>query len=866
MAKGLLKIRRVNDLSRLCIFPIVAISLLLSCYLYFDMSKIKTKAQLLVNSVVPTVLDTQQNIIDLHKLRAALELLVLSPDIEVAQQSYIDVNSLSRKLSSQEAFFDPEYSKELTLRANKIWRLRLQLDELRKALVSSFSYMDSILFLVYTSNPEDFPEFVNHKNEYVDLYHYNDVNKNLPQEHKFLYKAIRDRLEQQKQLLLENANIDPKTKAHIIFVIDNHIGKNRELVAQEIERVITQQHAKAFRKFEKETTEVLTSTDSVNKNDAVITQQIADSLQELESKSDGYKQDEQHLSNKNYYLDEAKHEKESSQNEQANFALNKLQQSNESSQKEQVDAILDKEESIIQQNEETLEEIFNKDLNNLDLEKQRAEDKSELPKLTDTKEVVNSIVNQEDNISKDISSSLDVNKIQKGLNKEMTHGLPNSYVYSSKELSYITDLERISDSLNLLNKYYGEYQRMLPMWSYFYKLHGLLLFESKELSQALGQINDIVVSNEGKRLHDDLLDISFLASEIQPITLITIAVCLIGLFSIIVIVNRYLVEPLKAISLLLVRFRYNKKVDQDFFLEISKKDNLLEIKEIIDVLPQIFKDYAQIEEQTKSLTKDYRELLANSRYDDLTKIYNRGSLNMLMKEIGSNTPARFAVLMIDIDFFKKLNDSMGHQQGDEVLFAVAQTLLQHISKKDMIYRYGGEEFCIILNDITQIEAYNIACRLCALIRSLSLINAGSESKIVTISVGVSLVTKSAKQFTIEELICQADRALYLAKNNGRDQAIVCPKDVAFTCSPSYVEAEQVILDKKNSMLDESEDLGANPFLFKNAEVSQKDFDAAAKNKLQNKILEEQAKKKAEKQDKTANAKDPKSKTNLGAKK
>nr|WP_281503413.1 GGDEF domain-containing protein [Anaerobiospirillum sp. NML02-A-032] len=237
-------------------------------------------------------------------------------------------------------------------------------------------------------------------------------------------------------------------------------------------------------------------------------------------------------------------------------------------------------------------------------------------------------------------------------------------------------------------------------------------------------------------------------------------------------------QPLRTIARILIKFRYTKQVNLGRYEDFFKRQHLVEIREVIDVLPQIFEEFSSIKENSNVLKKRYDELVTHSKYDALTRVFNRGSLNVLIKELDTNTPANFAILMIDIDFFKLLNDSMGHQRGDEVLFAVAQTIHHNLAKKDLVYRYGGEEFCVILSDVNKENAFRVADRLCRTVEGLHLKNDGVVSGNVTISVGLSLVTDRPGQFRIEEMIAQADRALYEAKHAGRNRVHACNEAIA----------------------------------------------------------------------------------------
>jgi diguanylate cyclase (GGDEF)-like protein len=127
------------------------------------------------------------------------------------------------------------------------------------------------------------------------------------------------------------------------------------------------------------------------------------------------------------------------------------------------------------------------------------------------------------------------------------------------------------------------------------------------------------------------------------------------------------------------------------------------------------------------------------------------------------------LMMLDIDFFKKVNDTYGHLAGDEVLRSVSKTLLQRFRKTDMVGRYGGEEFCIFLALLDREQAIGIAeeCR-----RQIENLPIPFENKTlrVTISAGIAEFP-SAQEQTLTELIARADAALYEAKSNGRNRVI-----------------------------------------------------------------------------------------------
>jgi diguanylate cyclase (GGDEF)-like protein len=124
--------------------------------------------------------------------------------------------------------------------------------------------------------------------------------------------------------------------------------------------------------------------------------------------------------------------------------------------------------------------------------------------------------------------------------------------------------------------------------------------------------------------------------------------------------------------------------------------------------------------------------------------------------------------MIDIDDFKKINDTFGHQAGDEVLRQTGLLLRQSLRVSDFVARYGGEEFTIILPRTNSAGAYRVAENLRLAFKSHEF-KIPSASIFITISIGVACYSGVGSLDT-QQLISQADTALYRAKNNGKDQA------------------------------------------------------------------------------------------------
>lgn len=159
--------------------------------------------------------------------------------------------------------------------------------------------------------------------------------------------------------------------------------------------------------------------------------------------------------------------------------------------------------------------------------------------------------------------------------------------------------------------------------------------------------------------------------------------------------------------------------------------------------------------------------------DGLTGIANRRAFDdrMQLEWLRSQREeAPLSLLLVDVDFFKRYNDSYGHQQGDECLRQVASALAGALFRAaDLAARYGGEEFALILPNTNQLGAEAVADRICEQIRELRLPHAHSDvASHITISVGVATMTPASGQ-TFAELIAVADAALYSAKHGGRDR-------------------------------------------------------------------------------------------------
>ncbi len=177
--------------------------------------------------------------------------------------------------------------------------------------------------------------------------------------------------------------------------------------------------------------------------------------------------------------------------------------------------------------------------------------------------------------------------------------------------------------------------------------------------------------------------------------------------------------------------------------------------------------------EMRRMQEDLKE--ANKRFeamaitDGLTQIPNHRAfqdrLSSLMSEQARGRGRGFALVMLDVDNFKRFNDDFGHQAGDEVLVEVARTLRENIRKIDIAARYGGEEFCVLLLDVDESRAAKLAEKLRRKVSEIE-----NPYRQITVSVGVALYC--AKWPTEQSLIKAADDALYRAKAKGKNCVVL----------------------------------------------------------------------------------------------
>jgi diguanylate cyclase (GGDEF)-like protein/PAS domain S-box-containing protein len=185
-------------------------------------------------------------------------------------------------------------------------------------------------------------------------------------------------------------------------------------------------------------------------------------------------------------------------------------------------------------------------------------------------------------------------------------------------------------------------------------------------------------------------------------------------------------------------------------------------------------DLTEIMNQKQEIEELNKQLYEQANKDFLTKLYNRRGFEEHCTEIierAKRDGSQVSIAMFDIDYFKKINDTYGHDEGDRALKVIANTLVDIARKSDIVARYGGEEFILLMHSaIDKEEAMIAAQRIRLSIQNHPIKDIGK----VTISSGVATIlpnlNDNVKEIT-DQLISQADKALYCAKESGRNRVI-----------------------------------------------------------------------------------------------
>lgn len=183
-------------------------------------------------------------------------------------------------------------------------------------------------------------------------------------------------------------------------------------------------------------------------------------------------------------------------------------------------------------------------------------------------------------------------------------------------------------------------------------------------------------------------------------------------------------------------------------------------------------------EEVELLKEALQQAIGEAMTDPLTGLNNRRAFDRIISEVidgGTTSVHSHSLLMLDVDHFKRVNDTHGHGVGDYVLQDVARIIRAHLRNIDILARYGGEEFTALLPGTGREEALMVAERIRRAVRGHRFAYSGVDPLAITISVGISVLARVDRAVDPDEagreLLERADQALYLAKEGGRDRVV-----------------------------------------------------------------------------------------------
>lgn len=202
---------------------------------------------------------------------------------------------------------------------------------------------------------------------------------------------------------------------------------------------------------------------------------------------------------------------------------------------------------------------------------------------------------------------------------------------------------------------------------------------------------------------------------------------------------------------------------QDAFVRLASAVSVLLEKSLL---------YEEMMLLNNQLRAAQRELAHQASHDGLTGLLNHTSVNeALDKLVGNTARGGVAVLMIDVDYFKLINDQYGHQVGDSVLKAIASTIVDRVRDDDLVGRYGGEEFLVVAEVDSERAALGLAQDLRISVATAPI--AAAEGTVsATVSIGVNYIPVGQGRLTSGAAVEAADRALYAAKDSGRNCVVI----------------------------------------------------------------------------------------------
>ncbi len=220
-------------------------------------------------------------------------------------------------------------------------------------------------------------------------------------------------------------------------------------------------------------------------------------------------------------------------------------------------------------------------------------------------------------------------------------------------------------------------------------------------------------------------------------------------------------------------------INEEYSLIISiLTDDALKVSEINGHIPSI-KNYLEAAKPVLESRILMEKLRDTSLRDGMTGLYNRRFLEEFIDKVMKQAQRKnetYSILMLDVDFFKMVNDTYGHDVGDRVIVALGKILKESIRESDLAIRYGGEEFLIMLHNADDAGTMQVAKKIHKAFAELTFEISATESIHKTISIGIAKFPKDGD--TIWKCIKYADTALYVAKTTGRNKIVEYTQDMS----------------------------------------------------------------------------------------
>lgn len=355
--------------------------------------------------------------------------------------------------------------------------------------------------------------------------------------------------------------------------------------------------------------------------------------------------------------------------------------------------------------------------------------------------------------------------------------------------SYPLQLARLDSLKEALNRGYSRFNEGVQITrNYLFLINVVMAAESYEIKYLSERLTDELQQLLDSTQQQSYKVIGSLSQQLVALSSLFILITII----ISVIIGKSIETPISKLKEVFVQLAAGEK--NVSIPSYQSKDEIAALaasagafKDANQATQQLLDQYqelsAQLDEKVKQRTQELES--ANSRLkelsvkDGLTQIYNRRFLDSSLAD-NFNRARRSAlplsVVILDIDHFKAFNDTYGHQAGDQCIQSITQAMTKVFHRStDTVARYGGEEFVAVLFDTPATAAHTLAEKMRRVIEAKNLPHRSTELGCVTVSIGCCTWTPETNFNSGEELLNQADKALYQSKESGRNRVTLCPK-------------------------------------------------------------------------------------------